>query len=108
VDVLHPLEAKSGQHAAEFSDAVRALGGEMAFAGNMDIRAFEANDPAVLEAEILPKLAAIRKKRIPYVFMSDHSIPRTVRLETYERALGFSREYEAMRDEKIPRRAGAT
>jgi uroporphyrinogen decarboxylase len=92
VDVLHPLEAKSGQHVAEFSEAVRALGGEMAFAGNMDIRAFESNDPAALEAEILPKLAAIRKKRIPYVFMSDHSIPKTVRLQTYERAISLWKE----------------
>lgn len=89
VDVLHPLEAKSGQHVAEFSDAVRALGGEMAFAGNMDIRAFESNDSAVLEREIVPKLTAIREKRIPYIFMSDHSIPKTVRMGTYERALGI-------------------
>ncbi len=78
---------------AEFSDTVRSLGGEMAFAGNMDIRAFESNDPAVLEAEILPKLAAIREKRIPYIFMSDHSIPKTVRLRTYERAIDLSRDY---------------
>jgi len=93
VDVLHPLEAKSGQDIAEFSEAVRAWGGEMAFAGNMDIRAFESNDPMVLEAELLPKLEAIRKKRIPYIFMSDHSIPKTVRLETYERALALLDRY---------------
>ena len=92
VDVLHPLEAKGGQHVAEFSAAVRALGGEMAFAGNLDIRAFESNDPDTLAAEIRPKLAAIRDMRIPYIFMSDHSIPRTVRLETYERALAILRE----------------
>jgi len=95
VDVLHPLEAKGGQHIVEFSDAVRALGGEMAFAGNLDIRAFESNDPAALEAEILPKLDAIRKKRIPYVFMSDHSIPKTVRLETYGRAVDLWRLFGA-------------
>jgi len=91
VDMLHPLEAKAGQHVVEFAEAVRAMGREIAFAGNMDIRAFSANDPAALEAEILPKLKAIREKRIPYVFMSDHSIPGTVALETYERALGLFR-----------------
>jgi uroporphyrinogen decarboxylase len=91
VDVLHPLEAKGGQHVAEFSEAVRSRGGEMAFAGNMDIRAFESNDPKILEAEILPKLKVIRNERIPYIFMSDHSIPKTVRMETYERALALLR-----------------
>jgi uroporphyrinogen decarboxylase len=91
VDMLHPLEAKAGQHVVEFFDAVAATGRRMAFAGNMDIRAFLSNDPAVLEAEILPKLRTIREKRIPYVFMSDHSIPGAVRLETYERALALFR-----------------
>jgi uroporphyrinogen decarboxylase len=87
IDALHSIEAKAGQHVAEFAAAVAALGRKMAFVGNIDIRAFEANDPAVLEAEIAPKLKAVRDNRIPYVFMSDHSIPKTVRLATYEGAL---------------------
>jgi uroporphyrinogen decarboxylase len=91
IDGLQSMEAKADQHVVEFSDTVRALGGEMAFAGNMDIRAFESNDAAILEAEIVPKLDAIRKKRIPYVFMSDHSIPKTVALKTYEPALAIYR-----------------
>jgi uroporphyrinogen decarboxylase len=91
IDGLQSMEAKADQHVVEFSDTVRALGGEMAFAGNMDIRAFESNDAAILEAEIVPKLDAIRKKRIPYVFMSDHSIPKTVALKTYESALAIYR-----------------
>jgi len=91
VDMLHPLEAKAGQHVAEFAAAVRAMGREIAFAGNMDIRAFMSNDPDVLEREIVPKMRTIREKRIPYVFMSDHSIPGAVRLKTYERALALFR-----------------
>jgi hypothetical protein len=55
--------------------------------GKPDIRAFESNDPKVLEAEIIPKLKAVREKRVPYVFFSDHSIPKSVKLETYRRAL---------------------
>jgi len=33
-----------------------ATGNTMAFMGNMDIRAFEMNDRAILEEEIIPKL----------------------------------------------------
>jgi hypothetical protein len=91
VDVLHPLEAKAGQHVSEFAAAAEATGRRMAFAGNMDIRAFMTNDNAVLEAEIIHKLRTIREKRIPYVFMSDHSIPGAVRMETYQRALEIYR-----------------
>jgi uroporphyrinogen decarboxylase len=91
VDMLHPLEVKAGQDVGEFAAAVASRGGRMAFAGNMDIRAFSANDSDVLEAEVLPKLKRIREKRIPYVFMSDHSIPRAVDLKTYERALALFR-----------------
>ncbi|MBM3312060.1 MAG: hypothetical protein FJY80_11190, partial [Candidatus Aminicenantes bacterium] len=91
IDALHSLEAKAGQHVAEFASSVAALGGKMAFVGNIDIRSFESNDPTVLEAEITPKLRAVRDGRIPYVFMSDHSIPKTVELSTYERALEIFR-----------------
>ena len=40
-----------------------------------------------LTPAILPKLKSIRENRIPYVFHSDHSIPRTVTLGTYTSAL---------------------
>ena len=85
------MEVKANQNVVEFAHTVWALGRQMAFAGNMDIRAFESNDPAILEAEIVPKLEAIREKKIPYVFMSDHSIPKSVSLKTYEEALEIYR-----------------
>jgi len=91
VDALHSIEAKASQHVVEFAEAVSAFGGKMAFVGNIDIRAFETNEPAALEAEIVPKLQAVRERRIPYVFMSDHSIPKTVRLATYRYALDVYR-----------------
>jgi uroporphyrinogen decarboxylase len=90
-DGLQSMEVKADQNVAEFASAVRAAGREMGFAGNIDIRAFESNDPATLNAEIVPKLEAIRKNKIPYVFMSDHSIPKTVSLATYEKALEIYR-----------------
>jgi uroporphyrinogen decarboxylase len=84
VDCLQAIEAKAGQDVAEMAGF---LGNSMAFMGNIDIKAFESNDREVLEAEIVPKLTAVRENRIPYVFHSDHSIPGSVRLDTYEYAL---------------------
>ena len=90
VDCLQAIEAKAGQSVVEMA---AALGNSMAFMGNIDIRAFESNDPRVLDAEIFPKLEAIKRNRIPYIFHSDHSIPGSVRLETYEYALHLWRKH---------------
>jgi hypothetical protein len=90
VDGLQALEAKAGQHVVEMAEAT---GNKIAFMGNLDIRAFEANDPKTLEAEIIPKLRAIKEKRIPYVFFSDHAIPKSVKLETYRYALELHNKY---------------
>ena len=90
VDCLQAIEAKAGQHVAEMAEF---LGNSMAFMGNIDIQAFESNDRTILEAEIVPKLAAVRENRIPYVFHSDHSIPRSVHLDTYQYALHLQRTH---------------
>jgi len=92
-DALHSMEAKAGQHVIEFSEMIRSSGKEMALVGNLDIRAFESNDPKTLEAEIVPKLAAVRAARVPYVFFSDHSVPKSVNLRTYEHALDLFWKY---------------
>jgi uroporphyrinogen decarboxylase len=90
VDCLQALEAKAGQHVAEMAESVQ---NSMAFMGNIDIRAFESNDRQALEDEIIPKLKQVRRNRIPYIFHSDHSIPKSVRLETYLYALELHRNY---------------
>jgi uroporphyrinogen decarboxylase len=90
IDCLQVLEAKAGQDVREFADAV---GNRIAFMGNLNIVAFETNDRAKIDAEILPKLDGIREKRIPYVCHSDHSIPKTVKLETYKYVLKLFKKY---------------
>lgn len=80
IDCLQAIEVKAGQDVIEMADAVQ---NRIAFMGNMDIRIFETNDPSAVDAAFIPKLKDIRKKRIPYIFHSDHSIPRSVRLNTY-------------------------
>jgi uroporphyrinogen decarboxylase len=90
IDCLQVLEAKAGQHVAEFAEAT---GNRLAFMGNLNIVAFESNDRAVIDAEVLPKLDAVRRNRIPYVFHSDHSIPGTVNLDTYRYVRDLHRKY---------------
>jgi uroporphyrinogen decarboxylase len=90
VDCLQVLEAKAGQNVIEFA---RQVDNKIAFMGNLNIIAFETNNPAELEAEIIPKLQSIRENRIPYVFHSDHSIPKTVKLDTYKYALDLYWKY---------------
>jgi uroporphyrinogen decarboxylase len=84
VDCLQVLEAKAGQDVIEFANHVD---NKIAFMGNMNIVAFETNNRSKLEKEIVPKLEGIRKHKIPYVCHSDHSIPKTVKLDTYKYAL---------------------
>ena len=61
--------------------------------GNIDIRALETNDPAKVEAEIAPKLRELKRLRVPYIFHSDHSVPPTVKYETYCHALRVFNEH---------------
>ena len=90
IDCIQPMEAKTGLNVISLAESARR---RIAYMGNLDIRAFETNDRAQLEAEIVPKLEAIQKKRIPYVFHSDHSIPGSVRLATYLQAQDVFRQY---------------
>ena len=81
VDCLQVLEAKAGQNVIEFAECVN---NKMAFMGNLNIVPFESNDHKLISDEILPKLAGIKKNKIPYIFHSDHSIPKSVKLDTYK------------------------
>jgi uroporphyrinogen decarboxylase len=90
VDCLQVLEAKAGQDVREMADATD---NKIAFMGNLNIIAFETNNRKELEKEIIPKLNDINLKRIPYVFHSDHSIPKTVKLKTYKYALELFKKH---------------
>jgi uroporphyrinogen decarboxylase len=90
IDCLQVLEAKAGQNVINMSDSIE---NKIAFMGNLNILAFESNDPKRLEEEIIIKLQKIKEKRIPYVFHSDHSIPKTVNLDTYKYALKLFSDY---------------
>ena len=90
IDCLQVLEAKAGQHVVEMA---KQVDNSIAFMGNLDIKAFEPNDRNILDAEVIPKLESIRENRVPYVFHSDHSIPKSVSLDTYRYALELFRQH---------------
>jgi uroporphyrinogen decarboxylase len=90
VDCLQVLEAKAGQNVLNFAAEVK---NKMAFMGNLNIIAYETNDYSKIDEEILPKLKGIKENKIPYVFHSDHSIPKTVKLETYKYSLELYKKH---------------
>jgi uroporphyrinogen-III decarboxylase len=90
IDCVQPMEAKTGMDLAELG---REFGDRIAFMGNIDIRALETNDRAQVDAEVLPKLRAVREQRIPYIFHTDHSVSPLVRIETYAYAVDLFRRH---------------
>lgn len=52
--------------------------------GNIDVRALESGDRDWIREECLGKLNGMKALRAPYVYMSDHSIPPSVKVSDYE------------------------
>jgi hypothetical protein len=88
-DCLQAMEAKAG---CDLLEIAATYGNQLSYMGNIDVVALSTNDRSTVRDEILPKLNELRKKRIPYVFHSDHSISTDVSLETYKYALEIFRE----------------
>lgn len=89
IDCLQPMEAKAGCNVLELAEL---YGDHIAFMGNVDVTRLNTNDRDVIREEIESKLSVLRRRGVPYVFHSDHSIPPDVRLESYEFALEVYRE----------------
>jgi uroporphyrinogen decarboxylase len=87
-DCLQPMEAKAGCNVVEIA---REYGTQLSYMGNIDVVALTTNDKKVIEAEIVPKVRAMKEMRIPYFFHSDHSVPPNVTLESYQYALELFR-----------------
>ena len=88
-DGIQAMEAKTGMNVLELAEQHKD---KLCFIGNLDIRTFESGDRDRIREECLGKLNGMKKMRAPYIFMSDHSIPPTVKLADYEYALGLYRE----------------
>lgn len=80
-DCIQAMEAKTGMDVVELAKAYKD---KLCFMGNIDIRALESGDRDKIREECLGKLNGMKQLRAPYVYMSDHSIPPTVKLADYE------------------------
>ena len=91
IDCLQVIEVKAGM---DLLRIYRNFGDRLSLMGGIDVRALYSNDPAVIEAELLSKIPVV-KAGFGYVLHSDHSIPDTVRYDSYryfvDRALELGR-----------------
>jgi uroporphyrinogen decarboxylase len=81
VDCIQAMEAKTGMNVVKMAEQYRK---KLCFMGNIDIRALESGNRERILEECLGKLNGMKALRAPYVYMSDHSIPPTVKLSDYE------------------------
>ena len=88
-DCLQPMEAKAGMDVVELA---KTYGNKLCYMGNIDVVTLNTNDPVKIKEEIVRKMSAMREMKIPYFFHSDHSIPPTVDLKTYQYMLDIFRE----------------
>lgn len=83
-DSLNPMEVKAGCDLPSF---VKNFGEKLAFVGGFDVRILETNDKALVQAKVKEHLERMKGLGARYLFASDHSIPPSVQLETYQWAL---------------------
>jgi uroporphyrinogen decarboxylase len=81
-DALNPMERKAkGNDPFVFAED---YGDQLAFVGGLDVRIFETNDKDLIAKEVQAYIEGMKARGARLVFASDHSIPPTVRLETYQ------------------------
>jgi len=88
VDCIQAMEAKTGMNVVEMAKEYKS---KLCFMGNLDIRALESGNRAKIRDEWLGKLNSMKALRAPYIYMSDHSIPPSVKVADYEYALELYR-----------------
>jgi len=90
-DALNPMERKAkGNDPFAFAEQ---YGDKLAFVGGLDVRIFETNDKDLIRKEVSAYLQGMKQRGARLVFASDHSIPPTVRLDTYRFILDVYRQH---------------
>jgi uroporphyrinogen decarboxylase len=90
-DALNPMERKAkGNDPFLFAEQ---YGDRLAFVGGLDVRIFETNDKDLIRKEVSAYIEGMKARGARLVFASDHSIPPTVRLETYRYIVEVYREH---------------
>jgi len=86
---LQPLEVKAGMDLVELK---KQYGDVLAFMGGIDARSLGDPDPRVIETEIATKIP-VAMQGGGYIYHSDHSVPDSVSLEQYQRAMELVHHY---------------
>ena len=79
IDCLQVIETKAGMDLLKLH---RLYGDRIAFMGGIDVRTLYTNDRRIIDRELESKIPEA-KEGFNYFLHSDHSIPRTVRYDTY-------------------------
>jgi uroporphyrinogen decarboxylase len=79
IDCLQVIEVKAGM---DLLRIYREFGDRLSLMGGIDVRVLYSNDFGRIDAELLAKIPTV-KGRFGYVLHSDHSIPNTVRYDSY-------------------------
>jgi uroporphyrinogen decarboxylase len=90
-DALNPMERKAkGNDPFAFSEQ---YGDKLAFVGGLDVRIFETNDQDLIRKEVTAYIQGMKQRGARLVFASDHSLPPTIRLDTYRFILDVYRQH---------------
>jgi len=90
-DGLHPMERKAdGNDPFAFAEK---HGDRLCFVGGLDVRIFETNDRDLIRREVAAYIDGMKARGARLVFASDHSIPPTVRYDTYRFIVDVYREH---------------
>ena len=92
VEVMQPLEAKSGLDVRELR---KQYGERLTFWGNINVITMADGSDEEIEAEIRTKVTPFREAGGGYIYHSDHSVPPTVSLERFKRVLDWVKKYSA-------------
>ncbi|NLV34984.1 MAG: hypothetical protein GXY21_10690, partial [Clostridiaceae bacterium] len=80
IDCLQVIEIKAGMDLLRIH---RKYKDRLSLMGGIDVRTLYSNDKTIIDKELESKIPLV-KEGFGYVLHSDHSIPNTVNLNTYE------------------------
>jgi len=86
---LQPLEVKAGMDVVELK---REYGRDLAFMGGIDVRAMADSNRDAIEEEIRRKIP-VAMKGGGYIYHSDHSVPKNVSFQQYQRVIELVHKY---------------
>ncbi len=93
IDCLQVIEVKAGMDLLRIFER---YGDRLSLMGGIDVRALYSNDRAVIDAELESKVPIV-KNGYGFTLHSDHSIPKTVRYDTYRYFIDKGLELGALR-----------